>query len=174
MSRAPTRRRGERISPARSARAPYPCPSGWWTSMRRSTSGGRLVELRHLGRGYTGHGLVVVVPDGNVVFAGRPRRGGRAAAVQGRLPREWPGTLDVLLAKTTATVVVPGHGDAVGRDFVSTQREALRRLVHRSADGHAAGAGGGDVASTLPELGDFAVQAVQRTYWQLERDEAPQ
>ena len=41
-------------------------------------------------------------------------------------PMEWPLTLDVVLGLTTAqSVVVPGHGAVVDRDFVEEQRNPI-------------------------------------------------
>lgn len=129
--------------------------------------GGRGVELRHLGRGHTDHDLVVVIPDAGVVLAGDLVEEGAPPQFGDAYPLDWPATLDALLKATDAAVVVPGHGDVVDRRFVEAQRSLLAELVRRSADGRADGADAGDVAARLPELGSFAVQAVQRTYWQL-------
>ena len=84
-------------------------------------------------------------------------------------PLDWPATLDALLAGTTADTVVPGHGDVVDRAFVRAQRDLLQDLVHRGTQGHAEGAPVEDVARDLPDLGDFALEAVRRTYWELDR-----
>ena len=54
-------------------------------------------------------------------------------------PLEWPLTLDIVLGLTTqGSVVVPGHGAPVGRDFVEQQRndigivaETIRDLATR-------------------------------------------
>ena len=45
-------------------------------------------------------------------------------------PLEWPTTLDVLLESITAqTLVVPGHGEAVDRPFVQTQRDEIDQIA---------------------------------------------
>ncbi len=132
--------------------------------------GGRQVDLRHLGRGHTDHDLVVVVPDAGVVLAGDLVEEGAPPQFRDAHPLDWPGTLDALLAATGAPVVVPGHGDVVDRAFVAAQGVVLADLARRSREGRAAGAAPEEVAAALPELGDFALQAVRRTYWQLELD----
>lgn len=41
-------------------------------------------------------------------------------------PLEWPGTLDTLVGMLTVqSVVVPGHGNPVGQDFVLHQRSSI-------------------------------------------------
>jgi len=131
--------------------------------------GGLRVELLHLGRGHTDHDLVVVVPEAGVVLAGDLVEEGAPPQFRDAHPLDWPATLDALLAGTTADTVVPGHGDVVDRGFVRAQRDVLQDLVHRGTQGHAEGAPVGDVARDLPALGDFAEEAVRRTYWQLDR-----
>ena len=128
--------------------------------------GGRRVELRHLGRGHTDHDLVVVVPDAGVVLAGDLVEEGAPTQFKDAHPLDWPATLDALLAGTTADTVVPGHGDVVDRHFVRAQRAVLAELVRRCTE--ADGAPAGEVAEGLPDLGDFALEAVRRTFWQLD------
>ena len=115
--------------------------------------------------------LVVVLPDDDVVLAGDLVEQGAPPQFGDAFPLDWPRTLDLLLSTTAATVVVPGHGDVVDRDFVAAQRDVLADLAARSAEGRAAGAAVDTVAVQLPELGEFAVQAVTRAYWQLSHDE---
>ena len=95
--------------------------------------GDRLVELVHPGRGHTSGDLVVRVPDADVVLAGdlvEQSGGGPDTSVpafgEDCYPMEWPLTLDVVLSlSTTSTVVVPGHGALVDRDFVEEQRNSI-------------------------------------------------
>ena len=92
--------------------------------------GDRLVELVHPGRGHTGGDLVVRVPDADVLLAGdlveQTDTGNVPAFGTDCYPMEWPLTLDVVLGLTTAqSVVVPGHGAVVDRDFVEEQRNAI-------------------------------------------------
>jgi glyoxylase-like metal-dependent hydrolase (beta-lactamase superfamily II) len=102
--------------------------------------GDRLVELVHPGRGHTGGDLVVRVPDADVVLAGDLIEESAARnAVPGFgedcYPMEWPLTLDVVLGLTTgSSVVVPGHGAPVDRDFVEEQRNAIGIVAETSRD----------------------------------------
>jgi glyoxylase-like metal-dependent hydrolase (beta-lactamase superfamily II) len=106
--------------------------------------GDRMVELVHPGRGHTGGDLVVRVPDADVVLAGdlveeSAARNGVPGFGGDCYPMEWPLTLDIVLGLTTASsVVVPGHGAPVDREFVEQQRndigivaETIRDLAGR-------------------------------------------
>jgi glyoxylase-like metal-dependent hydrolase (beta-lactamase superfamily II) len=89
--------------------------------------GDRWVELVHPGRGHTGGDLVVRVPDADVLLAGDlVEESGPPALGDDSYPLEWPLSLDIVLGLTTsASVVVPGHGAPVDRDFVEEQRNAI-------------------------------------------------
>ena len=99
--------------------------------------GDRAAELVHPGRGHTGGDLVVRVPDVDVVLAGDLVE---ESAVRGHVPGfgadsyplEWPHSLDIVLGLlTAATVVVPGHGAPVDREFVE---DPAQRHRHRGPD----------------------------------------
>ncbi len=98
--------------------------------------GDRLVELVHPGRGHTAGDLVVRVPDADVVLAGDlveesgpPGFGGDC------YPMDWPLSLDIVLGLlTTSSVVVPGHGAVVDREFVEDQRNAIGVLAETVRD----------------------------------------
>ena len=93
--------------------------------------GDRQVELVHPGRGHTAGDLVVRVPDADVLLAGdlveeSAVRQGVPGFGDDCYPMEWPLSLDIVLGLTTPTsVVVPGHGAPVDRDFVEEQRNAI-------------------------------------------------
>ncbi|MBZ5736720.1 MBL fold metallo-hydrolase [Nocardioides mangrovi] len=125
--------------------------------------GDRFVELVHPGRGHTGGDLVVRVPDADVLLAGDLVEESAARnAVPGFgedcYPMEWPLSLDVVLSLTTgSTVVVPGHGAPVDRDFVEDQRNAI-----------------GIVAETIRDLAGRGVpvdQALAAADWPYPREE---
>jgi len=93
--------------------------------------GDRAAELVHPGRGHTGGDLVVRVPDVDVVLAGdlveeSASRGHVPGFGADSYPLEWPHSLDIVLGLlTAATVVVPGHGAPVDREFVEVQRNDI-------------------------------------------------
>lgn len=102
--------------------------------------GDRLVELVHPGRGHTGGDLVVRVPDADVLLAGdlveeSAARNAVPGFGQDCYPLEWPWTLDIVLGlSSSATVVVPGHGAPVDRDFVEDQRNAIGLVAEAIRD----------------------------------------
>lgn len=129
--------------------------------------GDRIVELIHPGRGHTDGDLVARVPgtgaDAEVLLAGDLVEESAARnAVPGLgpdcFPMDWPATLDLVLTLTGAsTVVVPGHGAPVGKDFVHDQRSAL-----------------GVVAETIRDLAGRGVpadQALEQAEWPYPREE---
>lgn len=102
--------------------------------------GDRFVELVHPGRGHTSGDLVVRVPDVDVLLAGdlveesgpREHTPGFGADC---FPMEWPLTLDIVLGLTSSSsVVVPGHGGLVDRDFVEEQRNDIGILAETIRD----------------------------------------
>jgi glyoxylase-like metal-dependent hydrolase (beta-lactamase superfamily II) len=130
--------------------------------------GGRTVELRHLGRGHTDNDLVVLIPDADVILAGDLVEQGGPPWFSDAYPLEWPETLADLTARTTtSTVVVPGHGSTVDRDFVHAQHGELTELAWLIRDGHADGAPAETVAAKAPFPADVALVAVRRGYAEL-------
>jgi glyoxylase-like metal-dependent hydrolase (beta-lactamase superfamily II) len=125
--------------------------------------GDRQVELVHPGRGHTGGDLVVRVPDADVVLAGdlveeSMLRNGVPGFGADCYPMEWPLSLDVVLGlSSSSTVVVPGHGAPVGREFVEDQRNAI-----------------GIVAETIRDLATRGVpvdEALAAAEWPYPREE---
>jgi glyoxylase-like metal-dependent hydrolase (beta-lactamase superfamily II) len=125
--------------------------------------GDRLVELVHPGRGHTSGDVVVRVPDADVLLVGdlveeSTLRSGVPGLGEDCFPMEWPTTLDLVLNLVgEATVVVPGHGAPVDRDFVQEQRAAL-----------------GVVAETIRDLAGRGVpldQALDAAEWPYPREE---
>lgn len=90
--------------------------------------GDRSARLLHLGAGHTDHDLVIEVPDAAVVFAGDLVENGAPPDFEDAHPLQWPSTLDQLL-QLRPNVVVPGHGDPVGPEFVRAQRAELAILA---------------------------------------------
>lgn len=138
-------------------------PSRTFSSALTLDLGDRLVELIHPGKGHTGGDLVVRVPDADVVLAGdlveeSALRGGAPGFGEDSWPMEWPTTLDLALNLVGPdTVVVPGHGAPVGREFVQEQRAAL-----------------GVVAETIRDLAGRGVpldQALEAAEWPYPREQ---
>jgi glyoxylase-like metal-dependent hydrolase (beta-lactamase superfamily II) len=98
--------------------------------------GDRAVELVHPGRGHTAGDLVVRVPDADVMVAGDlVEESDKPFIGDDSFPLEWPLTLDLVLGLTTdATVVVPGHGQLVDRDYVQEQRAELGTIAETIRD----------------------------------------
>jgi glyoxylase-like metal-dependent hydrolase (beta-lactamase superfamily II) len=112
-----------------------------FSSVRVLDLGDRQVELAHPGRGHTAGDAVIRVPDADVVLAGDlvEESGDPAYGVDCH-PLDWPGTLDVVLNLVGRdTVVVPGHGALVDRDFVEQQRQDIAITAQVIRDLAAAG-----------------------------------
>jgi glyoxylase-like metal-dependent hydrolase (beta-lactamase superfamily II) len=127
--------------------------------------GGRVVELRHLGRGHTEGDLIVWVPDADVIIVGDLVEQGAPPSFEDSYPVEWPETLAALrvLPAPTATVV-PGHGALVDLEFVRAQHDELTELAWLIRDGHADGAKPESVAAKAPYEPEVALVAVLRGY----------
>jgi glyoxylase-like metal-dependent hydrolase (beta-lactamase superfamily II) len=124
-----------------------------FSSTRVLDLGDRVVELVHPGRGHTAGDLVVRIPDADALLAGDlVEESGPPAYGSDSWPLEWPLSLDIVLGlSTSSSVVVPGHGAPVGRDFVEEQRNAI-----------------GIVAETIRDLAGRGVplaQAVEAAEW---------
>jgi glyoxylase-like metal-dependent hydrolase (beta-lactamase superfamily II) len=106
-------------------------PTETFSSARAVDLGGRVVELVHPGRGHTAGDVVARVEDADVLFAGdlveesRDRDGVPGYGADSH-PMEWPLTLDLVLDLLgPSTLVVPGHGNPVDKEFVTEQRAAI-------------------------------------------------
>lgn len=137
--------------------------------------GDRYVELVHPGRGHTAGDVVVRVPDVDVLLAGDlVEQSGPPMYGEDCWPMDWPLSLDLVVGLTTpGSVVVPGHGAPVGRDFLEEQRgqvgvvaETIRDLATR-----------GVPVDQATEAGDWPWEArllenaVRRGYAQLPRSQ---
>jgi glyoxylase-like metal-dependent hydrolase (beta-lactamase superfamily II) len=132
-------------------------PTETFSSARVVDLGDRQVEVLHPGRGHTAGDAVVRVPDADTLFAGdlveeSALRQGVPGYGADCYPLEWPLTLDLVVGLLTPhSVVVPGHGRPVDRDFVSEQRSAI-----------------GVVAETVRDLAGRGVpreQALEQAQW---------
>lgn len=90
--------------------------------------GGISVTLFHLGRGHTDHDLLVGA--GPVLFTGDLVEEGADPAFEDSYPAEWIQTLGKIVAlEDLYDVFVPGHGEPVGLDFVTTQMNTMRSAI---------------------------------------------
>lgn len=128
--------------------------------------GGRVVVLRHLGRGHTAGDVVVDVPDAAVVFAGDLIREGGTLWFEDAYPLDWPSTVRAV-EDVARGAVVPGHGSVVDRDFVTGQRELLADVAARARVAYEAGRPLHDAERILPLKPRVARDALTRAYLQL-------
>ena len=141
--------------------------------------GNRAVELVHPGRGHTGGDLVLRVPDVDVLLAGdlveeSMARNGVPGFGDDCYPLEWPHSLDIVLSlSTSATVVVPGHGAPVDREFVEEQRNAIGIVAQTIRDLAARGVRVEDALDAVewPYPREELAAAVRRGYEHLPRSE---
>lgn len=86
------------------------------------------VTLFHLGRGHTDHDLLVGA--GNVLFTGDLVAEGADPVFEDAFPTDWVRTLGKLVAlEDLYDVFVPGHGEPVGVDVVTTQMNKMRSAI---------------------------------------------
>jgi glyoxylase-like metal-dependent hydrolase (beta-lactamase superfamily II) len=141
--------------------------------------GDRQVELVHPGHGHTAGDLVVRVPDADVLLAGdlveeSPIRQGVPGFGADCYPMEWPLSLDIVLGLlTSSSVVVPGHGSPVDRDFVETQRNQIGIVAETIRDLATRGVPVADALDSAewPFPRDYLADAVRRGYEHLPRSQ---
>ena len=150
-------------------------PDHTFSSARVLDLGDRLVELVHPGRGHSAGDLVVRVPDVDVVLAGDLVEESSPPWFNDDCwPMEWPLSLDVVLGIIPpGSVVVPGHGLPVDREFVEDQRntvgivaETIRDLAGRGVPVDEALAAG-----EWPWPAEHLATAVRRGYEHLPRSQ---
>ncbi|MEO5940790.1 MAG: MBL fold metallo-hydrolase [Candidatus Limnocylindrales bacterium] len=91
-------------------------------------AGGRLVDLRYLGRGHTDNDIVVLIPDVGVLLAGDLLENGATPSFGDGYPLDWPATAEQLVALVNGPVV-PGHGDVADRAFAVRQMTEFRAIA---------------------------------------------
>lgn len=128
--------------------------------------GGRIVQLRHFGRGHTDNDLVVVVPDVNVVFAGDLVEEGAPPSFEDSYPLDWPGSLGRMLDVVHGPVV-PGHGEIVGRAYVEGQVADLSALAELARRIRFDGGSVSDALPLSPMPPQAAREALRRAFSQL-------
>lgn len=138
--------------------------------------GDRYVELQHPGRGHTRGDVAVVVPDADVVLAGDlVEESAPPSLGVDCWPMDWPLTLDTVIQWSGPdTIIVPGHGAPVGRDFVLEQRGTLGVVAETIRDLAAGGVPADqalDAADEWPLPKEQLVHAVRRGYEHLPRSQ---
>ena len=135
--------------------------------------GDRTVELVHPGRGHSEGDLVVRIDDADVVLAGDlVEESGAPSYGPDCFPMEWPTSLDLVLQLVGPdTVVVPGHGDPVDREFVQEQRSSIGVVAETVRDlaGRGVPLGQALEATQWPYPAEGLGEAVRRAYAQLPR-----
>jgi glyoxylase-like metal-dependent hydrolase (beta-lactamase superfamily II) len=152
-------------------------PTETFSSAKVVDLGDRLVEMIHPGRGHTGGDAVLRVGDADLLFAGdlveeSTVRHGVPGYGTDCYPMEWPGTLDLLIGLLTPhSVVVPGHGLPVGKDFVEEQRSAIGVVAETIRDLASRGVAVRDALGQAqwPYPADELANAVRRGYEHLPR-----
>ncbi len=91
-------------------------------------AGGRVVELRYLGRGHTDNDIVVLIPDADVLLAGDLVENDATPYFGDGFPMDWPATVEALVALVTG-VVVPGHGSVGDKALAVRQMTEFRAIA---------------------------------------------
>ena len=135
--------------------------------------GDRGVELIHPGRGHTGGDLVVRIEDADVLLAGDLiQEAGDPVFTEDCYPMDWPSSLDLVLSLTGAgTVIVPGHGVPIDRDFATEQRSAIGVVAETIRDlaGRGVPLSQALAAAEWPYRSESLAHAVSRGFAQLPR-----
>lgn len=150
-------------------------PTQTFSSVSVIDLGDRVIELVHPGRAHTAGDLVVNVPDAGVLLAGDlVEESAPPSLGEDSWPLNWPLALDVVLQMlTSSSVVVPGHGSPVDRDFVEEQRATLGTVAETIRDLAGRGVAMKDAldAAQWPWPRDLLVDAVRRGYEHLPRSQ---
>jgi glyoxylase-like metal-dependent hydrolase (beta-lactamase superfamily II) len=132
------------------------------------TVGGREVRLDYLGRGHTDNDIVVRVPDADVICAGDLLENGATPYFGDGYPLDWPATATALAELAgPATVVVPGHGDHAGLEFVVSQAAGFWALAELARRVHAGDLPLADAIALAPYPVADAVEPLERALRQL-------
>jgi len=129
-------------------------PVAMTTDRQRVDMGGRVVEVRFLGRAHTGGDLMVHLPDDQVLFMSEAYLNRVFPAMRSAFPSEWVRTIDAALALEVRHFI-PGHGfvetPAVSREELVAFREALVGVI--------------DVVRGLHSAGVPVAEAARRADW---------
>lgn len=111
-------------------------PDQTFSSAKVIDLGDRIVEVVHLGRGHTAGDAVMRVSDADVTYAGDlVEQSGVPGFGDDCFPLEWPETLDLMIGMLGGdSLVVPGHGLPVDKDFVMHQRASIGAVAEGIRD----------------------------------------
>ena len=129
-------------------------------------AGGRLVELRFLGRGHTDNDIVVLIPDADVLLAGDLLENDATPSFGDAFPMEWPATVEALVELVTGAVV-PGHGSIGDRAFAVRQMIEFRTIAELAGLVHQGVLALDDAVLRTPYPADAARQPLERALAQL-------
>ncbi len=129
-------------------------------------AGGRVVELRYLGRGHTDNDIVVLVPDADILLAGDLLENDATPYFGDGYPMDWPATAEALVALVTG-VVVPGHGSIGDRAFVVRQMTEFRAIAELASLVHQGAIDIADAVLRTPYPADAAREPLERALAQL-------
>jgi glyoxylase-like metal-dependent hydrolase (beta-lactamase superfamily II) len=129
-------------------------------------AGGRLVELRYLGRGHTDNDIVVLIPDADVLLAGDLLENDATPSFGDAFPMDWPGTAEALV-ELVSGAVVPGHGTVGDRGFAVRQMIEFRAVAELAGLVHQGVLALDDAVLRTPYPADAARQPLERALSQL-------
>ena len=129
-------------------------------------AGGRVVELRWLGRGHTNDDIVVLIPDAGVVLAGDLLENDATPYFGDGYPLDWPVTVERLVDLVSGAVV-PGHGRVGDRAFAIRQMTEFREIAELARLVDAGTLSFGDATVRAPYPADAAQEPLARAIAQL-------
>jgi glyoxylase-like metal-dependent hydrolase (beta-lactamase superfamily II) len=129
-------------------------------------AGGRVVELRYLGRGHTDNDIVVLVPDANVLLAGDLLENDATPFFGDGFPMDWPATAEALVEIATGAVV-PGHGSVGDRAFAVRSMTEFRAIAELAGLVHQGTLSLDDAVLRTPYPADAAREPLTRALAQL-------
>lgn len=129
-------------------------------------AGGRVIELRYLGRGHTDNDIIVLIPDSGVVLAGDLLENDATPYFGDGYPMDWPATVEALVALVTGPVV-PGHGSVGDRAFAVRQMTEFRTIAELASLVHQGVIGLDDAVLRTPYPADAAREPLERALAQV-------
>jgi glyoxylase-like metal-dependent hydrolase (beta-lactamase superfamily II) len=129
-------------------------------------AGGRLIELRYLGRGHTDNDIVVLIPDADVLLAGDLLENDATPSFGDAFPMDWPATAEAVV-ELVSGAVVPGHGSVGDRGFAVRQMIEFRAIAELAGLVHEGKLPIEEAVLRTPYPADAARQPLERALAQL-------